>query len=186
MARKGRRSRPRIGGIAARERVPDPRTRPMSTCWAWSSRLCPRRTTAAPRRSATSVIAAYRAWRASDSGPPPVATTVMTRVSTGASPRPAHAVAAARAASADPGWSWWSMTTAPARSPARGATQAAASASANESAPPEQATRTTAFDGRSARQSRTAARVARRALSTIAAASHAAPTRRRDAEHPGA
>src|SRR5690625_87648 len=52
----------------------------------------------------------------------------------------------------------WSTVIAPTRTSARGPTNAAAAASAIESAPPEQATRTSAPAGRSASEARTAAR----------------------------
>ena len=47
--RKGRSSLPRAGRMPARDRVPEPRARPSSTCSAWSSRVWPSRIASAPQ-----------------------------------------------------------------------------------------------------------------------------------------
>src|ERR1019366_7519759 len=55
--------------MPARDRAPEPLARPSSTVSAWSSRVCPRATDAAPAASAVSARAAYLASLAAPSGP---------------------------------------------------------------------------------------------------------------------
>ena len=103
-----------------RPRAPDPRARPSSTVSAWSSRVCPSSTAAAPSRSRRRAERGVAGAPGRGLGPAAAGATVdrhdLDRVE--AERRAATAAAASRRRRADPACSPWSTTTAPTRTPA--------------------------------------------------------------------
>ncbi len=139
------------------ERMPEPRARPRSTVSAWSSRVWPSRTAAAPWRSAAASRAAYRASRAAASGPPSRPTCTAT-ASTGSR---SMAVSRVTTSAAREGGALLEVVVdgdGATRTPSLRASKARAEARAMESAPPEQATRTSGVSGRSGSAARGAVR----------------------------
>ena len=117
--------------MPASDRVPDPRARPSSTVSAWSSRVWPTSTVAAPSRAADPVKRAVTSSAGSRLGPAVMRRHVDRDTSTGSSPSPVSSTATSTAREAEPGCSPWSTVTPPTRRPSRGASKAAAAARAN-------------------------------------------------------